>query len=90
MDHKFIIWDDNARRINAMEPRLKSVLTRHGIKALIQSNCEPPLLSRFNLIGRTPAIQLDDGEFWHRKYGEEVTEDQFEELIKMFIAAKAF
>lgn len=82
MQNRIIIWDDNAQRLNAMEPNLRVALTQTGVKASIQTNCEPPLLSRHNLTGNTPAIQVNDGDFWRHTIGETVTVDQFVALLR--------
>ncbi len=81
MEHEIIIWDENAGRINAMEPNLRVAMSRCNIKASVQLNSEPPLLSRNNLIGSTPAIQIDGGEFWRHTIGVAVTIEQFEQLF---------
>lgn len=72
-----IIWDDLAQRINAMEPALQQALKALNIDSGVQINCEVPLLSRHQLIGRTPSIQVNDGDFWSCTYGEPITEGQF-------------
>lgn len=81
MADQIIIWDDNASRLNAMEPNLRVAMKKLGITASIQTNCEPPLLSRFNLTGNTPAIQVNDGDFWRHTIGVPVTVEQFMALL---------
>ncbi len=80
--HQICIWDDSAPRINAMEPNLRVALQKLGLKAQVNSNCEPPLLARNNLTGRTPVVQLDEGDFWTHTIGETVTTEQFTNLLK--------
>lgn len=72
-----IIWDDMAQRIHAMEPALQIVFKQLDIDAKIQVNCEIPLLSRNGRIGKTPAIQVNDGDMWNHTYGQVITEEQF-------------
>lgn len=79
---EIIIWDDNASRIHAMEPNLRVALQRLGVRASIQTNCEPPLLARHNLTGTTPAVQVNGGEFWRHTVGEAVSAGQFEILLR--------
>lgn len=81
MEQEIIIWDDSAQRLNAMEPNLRVAMNKLGVKAHIQTNCEPPLLSRHNLTGNTPAIQINGGDFWRHTVGEPVTVEQFMALL---------
>lgn len=76
------LWDDNAGRINSMEPNLRVALQRLGLKARIQTNCEPPLLARHNLTGTTPAVQINGGDYWRHTVGQAVSADQFEALLR--------
>ena len=75
------IWEDNALRMNEMEPNLKMALKRVGLKARIQLNSEVPLLSRQKLLGRTPAVQVNDGDMWFHTTGVAITSEQFEALL---------
>lgn len=80
-EQEIIIWDESAPRLNAMEPNLRVALHRLGIKAHIQTNCEPPLLARHNLTGTTPAVQINGGDFWRHTVGEVITVEQFMALL---------
>lgn len=90
MADQIIIWDDNATRLNEMEPNLRVAMKKLGINASIQTNCEPPLLSRFGLTGNTPAIQVNDGDFWRHTIGVAVTIDQFLSLLGRWRCAGYF
>ncbi|SHN59762.1 hypothetical protein [Desulfovibrio litoralis] len=76
-----IVWDESADRINEMQISLPQALKVMGIKARIQWNSEPPLLSRMQLFGTTPAIEID-GEFWRHTIGKAVSEKEFIELLE--------
>lgn len=80
-DLTITIWEDNALRMNEIEPNLKIAMKRVGLKAKIQLNSEVPLLSRQKLLGRTPAIQFNDGEMWFHTTGSAITAEQFEALF---------
>ena len=75
------IWDDSAQRLHAMEASLVIALRRLGIKAQLLTNSEPPLLARVGLTGKTPAIQVNDGDFWRHTAGEAISESQFVSLL---------
>lgn len=81
MNQQIILWDDNADRVHRMEPALHTALQKMQIPASIQINCEPPLLSRHQLIGKTPAVQINGGDFWRHTIGEAITEEQFLVLL---------
>jgi hypothetical protein len=75
------LWDENAQRLHTMEANLAVVLRRLGITAQIRLNSEPPLLARTGLNGKTPAVQVDDGDFWRHTVGEAIGEQQFMSLL---------
>jgi hypothetical protein len=75
------LWDESAQRLHAMEANLAVALRRLGITAQIQINSEPPLLARAGLSGKTPAIQVNDGDFWRHTIGEAISEHQFMSLL---------
>ena len=61
---KISIWDEDARRLMESEKTLRQVMSALRIQAEIQLNSEPPLLARHGLSGKTPAVQIGDGDFW--------------------------
>ncbi|MBN2060465.1 MAG: hypothetical protein JW882_08615 [Deltaproteobacteria bacterium] len=75
------IWDENISRVTRIEKNLAQAMRNMGISAKVQINSEPPHLSRLNLIGSTPAIQIDSGEFWRHTAGKVITVEQFEHLL---------
>ncbi len=77
MKISIILWDDSAERIHEMEPALQRALIRCNLEASIQINAEPPLLSRYLLIGKTPVIQINSGDYWRVTIGSAITEEQF-------------
>lgn len=81
MQNFIILWDDNAERLHKMEASLQKALQKIKIQARIQINAEPPLLSRNHLIGKTPVIQINNGDYWYIMYGEIITEQQFFVLL---------
>lgn len=76
------IWDENIARVIQIERNLACAMRNVGVTAKVQLNSEPPQLMRLNLIGRTPAIQIDDGEFWRHTVGEVMTVEQLEHLLR--------
>ena len=78
---EIIIWDTDGGRLHEVENNLKIALRHLGIAADIKMYCEVPLLSRFQLIGKTPAIQVNGGEFWRHTIGKAMTVEQ---LISLF------
>lgn len=80
-----IIWDDHASRIQKLQARIQEALSILDLKADIQINCESPLLERYNLIGATPAFQVNGGDFWRIRDKEEIDADDFKNLfIKLY------
>ncbi len=78
---KIVIWDLSAERIQAMEASLCLAMRRLGIRADVQFNSEEPLLSRHNLLGRTPAVQVNGGGMWRCAEGRPVSEEEFAALF---------
>ena len=80
-----IIWDDNANRIQELHQSILQALSILDLKADIQINCEAPLLERYNLIGTTPAFQINGGDFWRNTDKEHISVEDFKNLfIKLY------
>lgn len=76
-----VVWDLCVERIRVMEANLRMAMRALGIRALVQFNSEEPLLSRHNLIGRTPAVQVNGGGLWHCAVGETISKEAFISLF---------
>jgi hypothetical protein len=76
------IWDENITRVIQIEKNLARAMRNVGVAAKVQVNSEPPHLMRLNLIGSTPAIQIDNGHFWRHTVGEVITVEQLEYLLR--------
>lgn len=61
---RIVIWDDEPERLRAAEAELKHALRELCLEGEIASQCEPPLLARMGLTGRTPVLEID-GQYWH-------------------------
>lgn len=70
---RIIIWDNHPARIAEIDKNLHLALQHLGIRAIVTSNTEPPLLARENILGRLPVLEID-GYFWFRKPGEAFSE----------------
>ena len=81
-EHEIIIWDEDAERIKECETNLRVALARMGIDAEVKGYSEFPLLTRNNVMGYTPSIQVDGGKMWQHTIGVAVTAEQFEGLIR--------
>jgi hypothetical protein len=82
--YKIVVWDSSAQRIHLMEKNLKSAMRKLAIRATIQFNSEEPLLSRFNLLGKTPAVQINKSAMWRRTPGKIISEEEFITLFKQY------
>ena len=67
-----------------MEKNLKSAMRKLALRATIQFNSEEPLLSRFNLLGKTPAVQINKNAMWRRTPGKIISEEEFITLFKQY------
>ncbi len=86
--HTIILWDCDVDRIKIIAQSLNNVLDRHNIIATVQVNCEPPILTRYQLWQKCPALQLDDRDFWNYGTYEVIEEKALEELILHLIEKK--
>jgi hypothetical protein len=82
------IWDESSERIQKMQISLAQALKILRIKARIQWNSEPPLLSRMQLFGTTPVIEIN-GELWRHTIGKAVSEKEFIDLFEHIAECKA-
>lgn len=78
------LWDENAARLQDTSANLCLALKTLHIKAEIILNSEPPLLSRMDLLGRTPIIEINN-YYWRCTIGKEISCEQFIELFKTHI-----
>ena len=78
---KIGLWDDNAQRLTALERNLRVVMKAMNIKAEVQMNNEPPLLARHGINGKTPAVQVNDGDFWTHVPDELISVENLEKLF---------
>lgn len=76
-----VIWDEDVHRIQRMESAVGRVLGRLNVKMAVSSNCEPPLLARHNLYGKTPALQIGQ-DFWSKTPGRDLTDAELEGLLR--------
>lgn len=81
------IWDDNAARIQRMEGVVHKAARALKLKLLVNSNCEPPLLARNGLYGKTPALQVGD-HFWSKTPPRELTQHEVEGLLRKLFCAQ--
>jgi len=82
-EQRIVIWELSAERIQAMERSLRRAMRRLGLAAQVQFNSEEPLLSRHQLLGSTPAVQVNGGELWRCRPGESITEEEFVDLFTL-------
>lgn len=78
------LWDNDHARIQRGAATLEAVLRRMHLRGRITYNCEPPQLSRQNLEGRYPSLEINN-EFWCRTPGEDLKAEHLEELFRMLI-----
>lgn len=79
---EIIIWDEDAERIHRMEAVVQQALQNMHIHAHVSSNCEPPLLARNNIYGKTPALEIN-GHFWSKTQHRDFTITEVEQLLKI-------
>lgn len=85
---EIIIWDDNAARIMRMEAAVHSALLNMRLHLRVSSNCEPPLLARNNLYGKTPALEIN-GQFWSKTPPRELNAADVEKLLRRVLPLQA-
>lgn len=78
---KITLWDENSQRLMALESNLRLVMSAMRIRAEVQLNSEPPLLARNGINGKTPAVQVNDGDFWTHIPGKPVSVESLEALL---------
>lgn len=78
---KINLWDENSQRLMALEKNLRVLMSAMRIQAEVQLNNEPPLLARNGINGKTPAVQINDGDFWTHTSGEPVSVENLEKLL---------
>lgn len=77
------IWDDDARRMAAIDRNLHLALAELTMKAVVLRISEPPLLSRERLLGRTPVLEID-GRYWSLRPGETISIEDCRKLLTRF------
>lgn len=82
--HTITIWDQDYKRVKSNERNLQKALKRMEIKAKIQLNIEPPLITRHNLWDKVPVVQIDNGDFWSLESGITISTQSFVILLKKF------
>lgn len=78
---KISIWDENSQRLMASAQNLRGVMKELHIMAEVQLNNEPPLLARNRINGKTPAVQVNDGDFWTHTIGAVISVDSMKVLL---------
>ena len=81
---KITIWDLEARRIASIERKLYEAMKEYGIRGVVVSQSEPPLVSRMNLTGRIPVLEVG-GLFWSQQPGKEFDKAACAEFIKIIM-----
>lgn len=76
------IWDTHAGRIAEIERNLLSAMKRVGVRVVVDSQSEPPMISRMNLLHRIPTLEVD-GMFWTLEPGETISEESCVQLLTM-------
>lgn len=77
---KITLWEISSDRIHACEGALYEALKELGLKREIVINSEPPLISRYELWGRLPVLEIE-GWYWSLYPEEAFTKVQ---LIRLF------
>ncbi len=81
---KITIWDLEASRISRIERKLYRAMQQLQVTGIIDSQSEPPLLSRMNMVGKIPALEIN-GMFWTQKPGVEFSEQACIELLEIIL-----
>ena len=79
--HTIIIWDEVCERMRVMERNLQNAMRQEKIVAQIQLNIEPPIIARNNLFGKTPVVQVDNGDYWSIEPNKIISEKNFKDLL---------
>lgn len=74
------IWDTHAGRIAQIERNLLAAMKRAGVRVVVDSQSEPPMVSRMNLLHRVPTLEVD-GMFWTLEPGETISEESCLQLL---------
>lgn len=74
------IWDTHAPRIAETERNLLAAMKRAGVRVVVDSQSEPPMVSRMNLLHRVPTLEID-GMFWTLNPGEAISEEACVQLL---------
>lgn len=74
------LWEINTEMIHACEGALYEALKELGLKRTIIVNSEPPLISRNELWGRLPVLEIE-GWYWSLYPGKPFTKGQ---LLRLF------
>ncbi len=83
-DIRITIWDLDATRIQNIEKKLYEAMRECGVKGLVTSQSEPPLVSRMNLANSVPALEVD-GLFWTQEPGREFDREACRELVHILL-----
>lgn len=81
---KIVIWDNDPRRIAEIDRNLQAAAAKLGLKVLILSNAEPPLIARENLLDRLPVLEIA-GRHWSRRPGHAFSRADCVDLLSKFI-----
>ena len=80
--HEIVILDEDAERINECEANLRVALAHMNIDTEVKGYSEFPFLTRCNVVGYTPSVQIDGGKIWQHTIGKSITVQQFEGLFR--------
>ena len=83
-DIRITIWDLDADRIHNIERKLYEAMREYGVKGLVSSQSEPPLVSRMNLTNSVPALVVD-GLFWTLEAGRDFDKTACREFIHILL-----
>ncbi len=78
---RIVVLDHDVERIRACARAVHQAVKQLGIDAEVTINCEPPYLSRLDVWGRLPALEIE-GLIWNRKSTEAFTCDEVVGLLK--------
>ena len=76
-----IIWDTNAQRIACIDRNLRIAMQQLGMRGLVTSMSEPPLIGRMGLIGKTPVLEIG-GFYWSLKAGSSISVEECLNLLR--------
>lgn len=81
---KITIWDLDTQRIAHIEKKLYEAMRECGVKGMVASQSEPPLVSRMNLANRIPVLEVE-GLFWMQEPGKEFDKTDCLEFIHIIL-----